>query len=1011
MSQELGLQIKKDVKKVNNPRSLVISPNLEALLEHEERLRGNIALSTSPPPYSSDVSSPTIASFPPHTSLGLPPPPRGPRKTRPLTLGVANAGSASIQIPLRSLLARWVDDIAQTTRSDLVTSSITAVSSPSSSTSNPYINPAPSLEDVLQVDDDQSSAASSQSPLSTVNTLPGTQEEDRTDAVSLPLNLGFQILPRDETRSATSPSERLAIPQQSPALPQSQSRSLPSSRADKLLTIDKSTMNFFSNKNDHPSISQQRLPLSNAPLTSNLQDPVQSKGKLPRLKERTKSPGEEMDIEGAIDNLQITRSESVKNAWHDRPLLSHGSVASENTHGTSSTEEELRISISSTIYPSSSYHSHSHSLYNFHDTYEQPADIPPLANRESFIEIFTPSKAEFTIPDHTMLSTPEQLFDPNYQFSISSKPPLDQTHSPIPTLPRALFRSSKSGKSTPKGSPPERSSHEDPILPPTTNFLDLAERTDLIKKSRKLARVFGETPGAEVMAQQEAGRNVSSTRMAPFKARRQFTPSDNLDTPSLRQRRMSERSPIDPQFPTSSGRRHSAPLTPDDVSFLSIVSPINEPHKYQEPERAPPNDSKPSDHHAMGRIGARSRTSFIDLSGGESLNDDPSFIKTAKTNRNLRRPASPSNQSLFENMTPEEQAEDERRRKRERLAKLHRFLGSRVPTNLVLGFSDPDASLPPMQAAMGSAEVEEVTRKAWLRRRRSSSAVALPSTWSDDLDRMKEELNNREKAINVRRAQKMEKVFGIAPPQTLYHTRHSPSPSVPTTPIIHNNAFFGQSLPEATTSQRNINRSSYTKTVRKSSRPGTSESSKRLLPKGPGSSEYDNVTCQSDNYTRSNSLLYHHYQHSLQSLNDILDKDDRASLVELHQYLNGGESVEIALQDLSRPTERRISNASIKSERRRSLPARTSMISMISLASEYSITSPKPEVTDFQMRRRRAAKLTQFFGVEYRELIMDILDNIENSLENERKGGILRAEQLEDLLERLRNLKVKPHGL
>ncbi|EDR15868.1 uncharacterized protein LACBIDRAFT_291737 [Laccaria bicolor S238N-H82] len=934
---ELGLQDKKDGKKINNPRSLVISSNLEALLEHEERLRGNIALSTPPPPYSSDVSSPTIASLPPHTSPGLPPPPRGPRKTRPLTLGVANPGSASIQTPSHSLPARAVDDIAQTTRSDLLTSSITAVGSPSSSTSNPYINPAPSMEDVLQVDGDQSSTASSQPPLSTVNALPETHEGDRTDTVSLPMNLGFQILPRDETLSATltSPSERLAIPQRPLALPQSQSRTLPSSRADKFLTIGKSTTNFFSNKNGQPSNSQH-LPLSDAPLTPNLRDPVESEG-------------EEMDTEGAIGNSQKTRS--VKNAWHDGPLLSHGSVASENTHepGTSiSREEDPRISISSTIYPSSSYNSHSHSLYNFHGTHEQLADIPPLANPESFIEIFTPSKAEFTIPDHNMLSAPERLFDSNYQFSISSKPHLDQTHSPIPILPRALFRSSRPGKSrqsSPKGSPPEHSLHGDPILPPTTNFLDLAERTDLIKKSRKLARVFGETPGAEAMAHQEAGRTASSTRMP--QARRRF---DDLDTPSLRQRRMSERSPIDPQFLTSSGRRHSAPLTPDDVSFLSI---------------------------------------------------------TAKKNRNLCRPASPSNQSLFENMTPEEQAEDERRRKRERLAKLHRFLGSRVPTDLVLGFSDLDASLPPTQAATESAKVEEVTRKAWLRRRRSSSVVALPSTWSDDLDRVKEELNNREKAINVRRAQKMEKVFGIAPPQTLYHTRHSPSPSVPTTPIIHNEAFFGHSIPEATTSQRNINRSSYTKTARKSSRPGTSESSKRLLPKGPGSSEYDDVTRQSDNYPGSNSLLYQHYQHSLQSLNDILDHDDRASLVELHQYLNGGESVEITLQDLSKPTERRISNASIKSERRRSLPARTSMIS---LASEYSITSPKPEVTDFELRRRRAAKLTQFFGVDYRELIMDVLDSIENSLENERKGGTLRAEQLEDLLERLRNLKVKPHG-
>lgn len=217
-------------------------------MEHEERLRGNIALSTPPPPYSSDVSSPTIASLPPHTSPGLPPPPRGPRKTRPLTLGVANPGSASIQTPSHSLPARAVDDIAQTTRSDLLTSSITAVGSPSSSTSNPYINPAPSMEDVLQVDGDQSSNCFTANELGISNT------------------------------------------QRPLALPQSQSRTLPSSRADKFLTIGKSTTNFFSNKNGQPSNSQH-LPLSDAPLTPNLRDPVESEGKFRRLKEKTESPG------------------------------------------------------------------------------------------------------------------------------------------------------------------------------------------------------------------------------------------------------------------------------------------------------------------------------------------------------------------------------------------------------------------------------------------------------------------------------------------------------------------------------------------------------------------------------------------------------------------------------------------------------------------------------------------------------------------------------------------------
>ena len=47
------------------------------------------------------------------------------------------------------------------------------------------------------------------------------------------------------------------------------------------------------------------------------------------------------------------------------------------------------------------------------------------------------------------------------------------------------------------------------------------------------------------------------------------------------------------------------------------------------------------------------------------------------------------------------------------------------------------------------------------------------------------------------------------------------------------------------------------------------------------------------------------------------------------------------------------------------------------------------------MRRRKAAKLTQFFGVDYRELINDVLQSIENGVENEHESGTLRAEEAE----------------
>lgn len=88
---------------------------------------------------------------------------------------------------------------------------------------------------------------------------------------------------------------------------------------------------------------------------------------------------------------------------------------------------------------------------------------------------------------------------------------------------------------------------------------------------------------------------------------------------------------------------------------------------------------------------------------------------------------------------------------------------------------------------------------------------------------------------------------------------------------------------------------------------------------------------------------------------------------------------------------RRMSNAS-SIGRRRSLPA---MTSLVSLDSEYSATTQEANVATFQERRRKAAKLTQFFGVDYRELINDILQSIENGLVNEHEDGTLRTEEVE----------------
>lgn len=119
-------------------------------------------------------------------------------------------------------------------------------------------------------------------------------------------------------------------------------------------------------------------------------------------------------------------------------------------------------------------------------------------------------------------------------------------------------------------------------------------------------------------------------------------------------------------------------------------------------------------------------------------------------------------------------------------------------------------------------------------------------------------------------------VFGIAPPQILYHTRQSPSPSA-TTPIGQMPGYtaIGDVMTTAIPNGRNPNRSAY-RPKKKNDRPSTSESSKQLLPKSIPSG-----SCDVRRHPH-NSLVYSHYQHSLNSLNDIIDR------VRAHWYPHPG---------------------------------------------------------------------------------------------------------------------------
>lgn len=118
-------------------------------------------------------------------------------------------------------------------------------------------------------------------------------------------------------------------------------------------------------------------------------------------------------------------------------------------------------------------------------------------------------------------------------------------------------------------------------------------------------------------------------------------------------------------------------------------------------------------------------------------------------------------------------------------------------------------------------------------------------------------------------------------------------------------------------------------------------------------------------------------------------QDDRKSLVELHRFLHGEADTSPSDEEVAMNPRRLSIAASFRSERRHSLP---SSASMTSLSSEL-FTSPT--TSRFQIRRRKAAKLTNFFGVNYRELMQDILESIEKGVEEECNEGTLQPQEVE----------------
>lgn len=385
------------------------------------------------------------------------------------------------------------------------------------------------------------------------------------------------------------------------------------------------------------------------------------------------------------------------------------------------------LSLANVMYPTptrATFRPHSRTGTVRSDTSQLPMFSQPGAGNASYQPV-APKERRRPRPQSMLISptsSANNLFDGVEALESSgSKPPLPKGPKPPQFLRKAAVASSN------PSSPKEYLSAQQHLLPPTTNTRDPGERQELVRKHRKLAQMFGEgVTGMLRPSDLNAARARVRGALPPSSHRKG---SHSADTNEEGRGQLLIIGPV---------RRHSTPTSGEFGEYAKMVR---------------------SDDDTSRKPGSRSPASFMELSDEESearRGDDLSSVLTQE---------------------PEATAERDRKKMRDKLAKLHRFLGSRVPVELALGaeYALKDQDLPkPAPAAVSpvsdkEGDVVKDGGKKWKRRRRSSSSAALPGYVGvpppnehppeDNPDeRIKDELGDKERALNLKRANKMEQV-------------------------------------------------------------------------------------------------------------------------------------------------------------------------------------------------------------------------------------------------------------
>ncbi|KAG9016691.1 hypothetical protein FRB90_002483 [Tulasnella sp. 427] len=374
--------------------------------------------------------------------------------------------------------------------------------------------------------------------------------------------------------------------------------------------------------------------------------------------------------------------------------------------------------------------------------------------------------------------------------------------------------------------------------------------------------------------------------------------------------------------------------------------------------------------------------------------------------------------TLETSLVPDDDAM-ERKRRRDRLVKLHRFLGSNVPAEAVLGADPPGAPALPAAATDVTApesddDSDDGIPKWWKGLKKTSSVRTVesggPSRPESSYVVNQGPMTEQDRALNVRRKAKMQKMFGDHPPQGMYVSRSKAEEGEPSEEELE-----GEEQP----------------------------------PRPSG----------------LNSLEFLRHSHSLNSLNYLVDKEDRESLRNLFNELTkqdplsdleedivfappeglDDEDDDAELLDPRQPKRHtrppfRSSNPPTISLNLPHSPLLSSSLASLSPTWRASPTSASPAgrlyspvspivpstlskkpsessftsldvdpvvVDGFQQRRKRAAKLTQFFGTDYRSLFGEVLESIESGVKDDQTKGTLTEEEAKELFRKLQRLRAK----